>query len=308
VSEAATVPEATPEIRRIGIIGAGQMGSGIAHVCALAGYDVRISDLDPAALERAQGLIDRNLTRQVARGKISEQDRGAALKRISTNTDYAPFRDCDIVIEAATEKEDVKREIFKKLVPMLNPAALIASNTSSISITRLAASTDRPGRFIGMHFMNPVPVMTLVEVIRDEGESGKSLHRPGLRREPSLIGLGAPVDVVGRSRRHAQVVKEPRLPGQDRNGDVAKRVLELAFVDGHPGEPHSVHPYPRLSAKVLAIDEHDGVVGGNGRCRDDRLSPFVRERRGGQRECQKQNRWSREQARHEVSRRRDSDA
>ncbi len=153
-------------IKSIGVIGAGQMGSGIAHVCALAGYEVRISDLDPAALERAQALIDRNLTRQVARGKISEQDRGAALKRITTNTDYAPFRDCDIVIEAATEKEDVKRDVFKKLVPNLKADALVASNTSSISITRLAASTDRPGKFIGMHFMNPVPVMTLVELIR----------------------------------------------------------------------------------------------------------------------------------------------
>ena len=153
-------------IKTIGIIGAGQMGSGIAHVCALAGYDVRVSDLDPAALERAQGLIDRNITRQVARGKVSEQDKVAALKRISANTDYAPFRDCDIVIEAAAEKEDVKRDIFKKLVPNLKADALIASNTSSISITRLASSTDRPGKFIGMHFMNPVPVMTLVELIR----------------------------------------------------------------------------------------------------------------------------------------------
>ncbi|HUN48027.1 MAG TPA: 3-hydroxybutyryl-CoA dehydrogenase [Stellaceae bacterium] len=153
-------------IKTIGIIGAGQMGSGIAHVCALAGYGVRISDLDPAALERAQALIDRNLTRQVARGKIAEADKGAALKRISTNTDYGPFGDCDIVIEAATEKEDIKRDVFKKLLPNLKPDALIASNTSSISITRLAAATDRPGKFIGMHFMNPVPVMTLVELIR----------------------------------------------------------------------------------------------------------------------------------------------
>jgi len=153
-------------IKSIGIIGAGQMGSGIAHVCALAGYEVRISDVEPAALERARAQIERNIGRQVARGKVSEADKGAALKRISTNTEYAPFRDCDIVIEAATEKEDVKRDVFKKLLPNLKPEALIASNTSSISITRLAAATDRPGKFIGMHFMNPVPVMTLVEVIR----------------------------------------------------------------------------------------------------------------------------------------------
>jgi 3-hydroxybutyryl-CoA dehydrogenase len=153
-------------IQCIGIIGAGQMGSGIAHVCALAGYTVRILDVDAAALERGRGVIEHNLARQVTRGKVSEQDKSAALKRISFDADYAAFRDCDIVIEAATEKEPVKREIFKQLVPHLKPEALVASNTSSISITRLAAATDRPGKFIGMHFMNPVPVMTLVELIR----------------------------------------------------------------------------------------------------------------------------------------------
>jgi 3-hydroxybutyryl-CoA dehydrogenase len=153
-------------IKTIGIIGAGQMGNGIAHVCALAGFDVRLSDVDAAALEKARGSIDQNIGRQVARGKVTEADKAAALKRISTGTDYAAFRDCDIVIEAATEKEAVKREIFKQLVPHLKADALVASNTSSISITRLAATTDRPGKFIGMHFMNPVPMMTLVELIR----------------------------------------------------------------------------------------------------------------------------------------------
>ena len=153
-------------MKTIGIIGAGQMGSGIAHVCALAGYDVRLADVDAAALERARGNIERNIARQVSRGKVTEEAKVAALKRISSNTDYAPFRDCDLVIESATEKEPVKREIFKQLVPHLKPEALVASNTSSISITRLAAATDRPGKFIGMHFMNPVPVMTLVELIR----------------------------------------------------------------------------------------------------------------------------------------------
>jgi 3-hydroxybutyryl-CoA dehydrogenase len=153
-------------IKTIGIIGAGQMGNGIAHVCALAGFDVRLSDVDAAVLEQARGNIDHNIARQVARGKVTEADKAAALKRISMGTDYAAFRDCDIVIEAATEKEAVKRDIFKQLVPHLKPDALVASNTSSISITRLAATTDRPGKFIGMHFMNPVPVMTLVELIR----------------------------------------------------------------------------------------------------------------------------------------------
>ena len=153
-------------IQTIGVIGAGQMGSGIAHVCALAGFDVRMTDQDPKAIEHALGVIDRNLGRQVARGRVSDSDKAAALKRIKTSMSYEMFGDCDIVIEAATEKEEVKREIFKTLVPRLKPDAIIASNTSSISITRLAAATDRPDRFIGMHFMNPVPVMTLVELIR----------------------------------------------------------------------------------------------------------------------------------------------
>ena len=153
-------------IKTIGIIGAGQMGSGIAHVCALAGFDVRLSDVDAASLERARGNIDKNIARQVARGKVTEDAKAAAMKRITGNVDYAAFWDCDLVIESAVEKEAVKREIFKKLVPHLKADALVASNTSSISITRLAATTDRPGKFIGMHFMNPVPVMTLVELIR----------------------------------------------------------------------------------------------------------------------------------------------
>ncbi len=153
-------------MKKIGIIGAGQMGSGIAHVCALAGYDVRLLDMTPELLEKAVAGIDWNMSRQVAKGKIAEADKTTALGRIETGTDYAAFGDCDLVIEAATENEEVKREIFKTLVPHLGADALIATNTSSISITRLAATTDRPERFIGMHFMNPVPVMQLVELIR----------------------------------------------------------------------------------------------------------------------------------------------
>jgi 3-hydroxybutyryl-CoA dehydrogenase len=153
-------------LHRIGVIGAGQMGAGIAHVCALAGLEVALTDVGEEALQRGRETIDRNLSRQVVRGKIREEDKAAALQRIRTGLDYALFGDCDMVIEAATEREEIKREIFKKLIPTLKPEALIATNTSSISITRLAASTDRPGKFIGMHFMNPVPVMSLVELIR----------------------------------------------------------------------------------------------------------------------------------------------
>ena len=153
-------------IQRIGVIGAGQMGGGIAHVCALKGFHVKLVDLDAAHVEKGLEAIAGNMDRQIGRGMIKPEDKDAALRRIQTGLDYKIFDDCDLVIEAAIENEQVKREIFKKLCPMLSPTALIATNTSSISVTRLASVTDRPGRFMGMHFMNPVPLMQLVELIR----------------------------------------------------------------------------------------------------------------------------------------------
>jgi 3-hydroxybutyryl-CoA dehydrogenase len=156
-------------IKKIGIIGAGQMGGGIAHVFAVAGFDVYLSDLDEAQMKRALSVMDGNMGRQVRRQLLTEEQRGAALKRIRTSLDYEGFRDCDLIIEAATENEEVKRDILQKLTPYLSPEAIIATNTSSLSITRLASVTDRPGRFIGMHFINPVPVMELVELIRGIG-------------------------------------------------------------------------------------------------------------------------------------------
>jgi 3-hydroxybutyryl-CoA dehydrogenase len=153
-------------IERVGIVGAGQMGSGIAQVCAAAGLQVVLTDAKPDALAKSTSGIGANLDRQVAKGTLEPAARDAAMARIQPAAEFAPFGEVDIAIEAATEREDVKRAIFKLLTPHLNPAALLATNTSSISITRLAASTDRPDRFIGMHFMNPVPVMKLVEIIR----------------------------------------------------------------------------------------------------------------------------------------------
>jgi len=153
-------------LRRIGVVGAGQMGRGISHVCALAGLDVVLADVSPEVLARSLETIETNLGRQVARGRINENEKEAALKHIKTTTDFSAFGDRDMVIEAATEKEEVKREVYKQLVPKLRPETLIATNTSSISITRLAAATDRPGKFIGMHFMNPAPAMSLIELIR----------------------------------------------------------------------------------------------------------------------------------------------
>jgi len=152
-------------IEKIGAIGAGQMGNGIAHVCALAGYNVKLVDISREQLDKALQVIDKNLSRQAQKGKITEDDVKAALGRISTGQDLE-FPDCDLVIEAATEAEEVKRTIFSKVCPSLKPEAILCTNTSSISVTRLGASTDRPGKFMGMHFMNPVPVMQLVGLIR----------------------------------------------------------------------------------------------------------------------------------------------
>jgi 3-hydroxybutyryl-CoA dehydrogenase len=154
------------EVKSVGIVGAGQMGSGIAHVISLSGYEVLVNDLAKERVYQAIALIERNLGRQVTRGAIKDADAKAALKRIRFAPAFADLNDCDLVIEAATEDEAVKRKIFAGLCPALKPSAMVASNTSSISITRLAASTDRPEQFIGMHFMNPVPVMQLVELIR----------------------------------------------------------------------------------------------------------------------------------------------
>ncbi len=142
------------------------MGNGIAHVFALAGYDVLMTDISREALDKAVALVDRNLSRQASRGKISDQDRDAALGRIRTTLQLSDLGQCDLIIEAATERETVKQAIFEDLLPHLKPETILASNTSSISITRLASRTDRPERFIGVHFMNPVPVMQLVELIR----------------------------------------------------------------------------------------------------------------------------------------------
>jgi len=153
-------------IERIGVVGAGQMGNGIAHVCALAGLKVRLLDVDEGRLEAAMEAMDRNMDRQVRRGLFDEIEKAQALERVVTTTNVADFGDCDMVVEAATENEEVKRSIFKSMIPHLAADAIIASNTSSIPITRLASATDRPGKFIGMHFMNPVPMMQLVEVIR----------------------------------------------------------------------------------------------------------------------------------------------
>ena len=153
-------------IKRVGVIGAGQMGAGIAHTTALAGYDVVIQDINAESLNASLENITRNMKRQIDSGKLESAQKEAALNRITTVTTPAELSDCNLVIEAATENEKIKTEIFTEVCKTLRPDAILATNTSSISITRLAASTDRPEKFIGIHFMNPVPVMKLVELIR----------------------------------------------------------------------------------------------------------------------------------------------
>ncbi len=157
---------AAPTIRKVGVIGAGQMGNGIAHVCALAGFNVLLNDIAAERISEGLAVIGGNLARQVSRQRISDADREAALKRITPAKTLNELGDCDLVIEAATEKEEVKRKIFTAVCASLKSEAIVATGTSSISITRLAAATDRPERFIGIHFMNPVPLMELVEIIR----------------------------------------------------------------------------------------------------------------------------------------------
>ncbi len=163
-------------IKRVGIIGAGQMGGGIAFVCALSGYDVLMNDLSMENVESRLATITGNLARQVTSGKLTEEERAKAVDRLAPAKTLEDLASCDLVIEAASENEAIKRQIYASLCPTLNPEALIGTNTSSISITRLASSTDRPERFIGIHFMNPVPKMKLVELVRGIATEDKTFN------------------------------------------------------------------------------------------------------------------------------------
>ena len=181
------------DIETVGVIGAGQMGNGIAHVFALAGYEVRLNDVDADRIDAALALIDKNMTRQLSRGAITETDKNAAIARIRKSTDVAKIAATDLVIEAATENEKIKHQIFAGLAPHLGEHTILTSNTSSISITRLASATDRPERFMGFHFMNPVPVMELVELIRGIATD-----------EPTFNTLKGVVDRLGKTAATAE--------------------------------------------------------------------------------------------------------
>jgi 3-hydroxybutyryl-CoA dehydrogenase len=172
------------EIAKVGVVGAGQMGSGIAEVCALAGYDVYLLDVSQERLDSARSAITESIGQLAAKRRISEGDGRKALARMSSGLDYEGFRDCQLAIEAATEDEQIKKEVLHKLCEVLPADAIITTNTSSISITRLAAQTDRPGRFLGTHFMNPVPKMELVELIRgitSDEETFRIVHEFALK-------------------------------------------------------------------------------------------------------------------------------
>ena len=210
------------EIAHVGVIGAGQMGNGIAQVCAQAGLPVVLLDTNAEALAKAAATMAKSLDRQVAKGAITVDDRDEALGLVHSTTDYAAFGACDFVIEAATEREEIKAAIFRTLVPHLSPGAMLASNTSSISITRLAAGTDRPERFIGMHFMNPVPVMKLVEVIR-----GIATDEPTFQ---AVQGLAVRLNKV-------------TAPAEDFPGFIVNRVL-----------------IPMINEAVYALHENVGTV------------------------------------------------
>jgi 3-hydroxybutyryl-CoA dehydrogenase len=189
-------------IRKIGIVGAGQMGNGIAHVCALSGYHVLLNDVVAERITEGLATINGNMARQVSRQRISDEERQAAIKRIAPANALEDLAECDLVIEAATEQEDVKRKIFAALCPALKPETIVGTNTSSISITRLAAATDRPERFIGIHFMNPVPRMELVEVIRgiatDDATFGSTKQFIGKLGKQIAVSEDFPAFIVNR--------------------------------------------------------------------------------------------------------------
>ncbi|MFC5418083.1 MAG: 3-hydroxybutyryl-CoA dehydrogenase [Stutzerimonas stutzeri] len=190
------------QIKTVGIIGAGQMGNGIAHVASVAGFDIRLHDIAEDRINAALATIDGNMARQVAKGAIADADRRTAMSRIVSAPKLEDLGPCDLVIEAATESEEVKRKIFTAVCPHLRPDAILASNTSSISITRLAAATDRPEHFIGIHFMNPVPLMQLVELIRgiatDDGTFERAKEFVASLHKTASVSEDFPAFIVNR--------------------------------------------------------------------------------------------------------------
>ncbi len=251
-----------PDIQRLGVIGAGLMGNGIAHVAALAGLPVVLLDVDAAALEKALATITKNLERQAGKGGIPAGAKEAAVARITTGTDYALFADCDLVIEAATEREEVKLAILRTLCPVLRPDALIATNTSSIPITRLAAATDRPGRFIGMHFFNPVPMMKLVEIIRGLATEDATFEtvRALAERLGKTVALAQDYPAFIVNRVLCPMLNEAVFALMEGVGDVASIDAGLKLGANHPMGPLELADFVGLDTLLSVLRVlHEGL-------------------------------------------------
>jgi 3-hydroxybutyryl-CoA dehydrogenase len=249
-------------IKPFGVIGAGQMGSGIAHVAALAGYDVILADINGDILQKALGVIGKNLDRQESKGRITAAEKAATLARIKTSTDYAAFNNCGFVIEAATENEALKKEIFTKLLPHVNKETLLATNTSSISITRLAAITDRPERFIGMHFMNPVPVMQLVEIIRGiaTSEETYSVVRAMAEKLGKIIAVSEDFPAFIVNRVLLPMINEAVYTLHEGVGSVESIDTAMKLGANHPMGPFELADFIGLDTCLAIMNVlHDGL-------------------------------------------------
>ncbi len=251
------------EIRTVGIVGAGQMGNGIAHVFALAGYDVLLTDISQTSLDKAIATIDRNIERQVTRGKVTAGDKAAAMARIKTTLTLADVGPSDLIIEAATERETVKQAIFEDLLPHLKPSTILTSNTSSISITRLASRTDRPEKFMGFHFMNPVPVMQLVELIRGiatDAETWETLH--GVVRKLGKTAASAedfPAFIVNRIL--MPMINEAVYTLYEGVGNVKSIDESLKLGANHPMGPLELADFIGLDTCLAIMNVlHDGLA------------------------------------------------
>ncbi|WP_179381553.1 3-hydroxybutyryl-CoA dehydrogenase [Jannaschia marina] len=251
------------DIKSIGIVGAGQMGNGIAHVCALAGYDVALTDVNEDALDAAMDLIDRNMERQVSREKITADARDAALARITPTLTLTDLGPSDLIIEAATEREDIKHAIFAELLPSLRPETILTSNTSSISITRLASATDRPERFMGFHFMNPVPIMQLVELIRGiatSEETYKACHGVVERLEKtSATAEDFPAFIVNRIL--MPMINEAVYTLYEGVGTVTSIDTSMKLGANHPMGPLELADFIGLDTCLAIMNVlHDGLA------------------------------------------------
>lgn len=250
-------------LKTIGVIGAGQMGGGIAHVAAQAGYTVYLNDLSLERIQSGLATINGHMARQVSKGVLSESERQAAMERILEAPSMSDLRACDLVIEAATENESIKRQIFQSLTPHLSPEALVATNTSSISITRLAASTDRPERFVGIHFMNPVPVMQLVELIRGIATSDETFqaaeHFVATLKKTATLSEDFPGFIVNRIL--MPMINEAVYTLYEGVGSVTSIDMGMKLGTNHPMGPLQLADFIGLDT-CLAIMQvlHEGLA------------------------------------------------